>query len=106
MSILTDLNIYNEINPKAKPPIVYNIKIIIISLILIIVGITIQILTKGKGKFWDLMVAVVLISAYYPLFSPLLDKVPDRLMDEKTRNMFKSIAAIGFMILTMIIFGG
>lgn len=106
MTILTDLNIYNEINPKAKPPIVYNIKSIIISLILIIIGITLQILTKGKGKIWSLMVMVILIFAYYPLFSPLLDKVPDKLMDENTRNNFKFLVAIGFMILTMVIFGG
>lgn len=102
-SILGELNIYNEINPRPVPREPFNPRKLILPVFLIILGIVLQIITTGMGKLWGIPSIILLIIAYAQLLSPLFNKVPDRFMDENTRWKFKLGAALACMIVTQMI---
>ncbi len=102
-SILGELNIFNEINPRPVPREPFNPRKLILPSLLIILAIVLQVLTTGMGKLWGIPSILLLIIAYWQVLSPLFNKVPDRFMDENTRWKFKLASALACMILTQII---
>lgn len=103
IKILTDLNIHNELNPIKKAPQAFNYKKLIAPSILIFIGTICQLTISNNGKFYEVPSMLFFIIAYYQLFSPLINKVPQWHMDDETKGKFKFLAGLGFMILTHIL---
>jgi len=101
--ILNDFNIYNDINPKKKPKQTFQYKKLKTPIILLFLGGLWQITMEKHGKFWEIPSIILFMTAYYQLFSPLIDKIPERYLDEETKGKFKLISGFIFMIITQII---
>lgn len=99
------LNIHNELNPREFPKTPFKIKSLETPLILIAIGSIWQVLIGTKGKFWEIPSMIIFVIAHIYLFGGLIDKVPDRHMDNETKGKFKFIIGITGMILTQIIIG-
>ncbi len=102
-TILENLNIHNELNPKKVPRKPFNYRKLIAPGILIFLGALWQYAMRNFSGFWEIPSLLFYIIAYFQLFSPLVDRVPDRHMDEETKGKFKLLAGIGLMILTQIL---
>lgn len=99
------LKIHNELNPKEIPKEPFKIRSIKTPIILITIGSIWQVLIGTKGKFWEIPSMIIFVIAYIYLLGGLIDKVPDRHMDNETKGKFKFIIGIAGMILTQIIIG-
>jgi hypothetical protein len=104
-SKLQFLNINNELNPRESPKKPFKVKSLKTPLILIVIGSIWQVSIGTKGKFWEVPSMIIFVIAYIYLFGGLIDKVPDRHMDNETKGNFKFIIGIAGMILTQIIIG-
>lgn len=100
---LMDLGITNEINPNVGPKEPFNYRRLKGPFILITVGVTWQVLTEGSGKFWEVPAMILFIIAYAQIFSPVIDRVPDRHLDADSKGKFKFLAGMAGMIITLII---
>lgn len=100
---LQALNIHNELNPnsEAEPPLEY--QYLKTPLILLAAGLIWDFLTSGRGGLSDIPAMILLVIAYYQIFSPLIDRVSDRYMDVDTKSKFKLLAGLAGMILTQIL---
>ena len=99
------LKIHNELNPREFPKTSFKIKSLKTPLILIVIGSIWQVLIGTKGKYWEIPSMIIFVIAYIFLFGGLIDKVPERHMDNETKGKFKFILGIAGMILTQIIIG-
>lgn len=99
------LNIHNELNPREFPKEPFKIKSLRTPLILIAIGSIWQVLLGTKGRFWEIPSMIIFVIAYIYLFGGLIDKVPERHMDNETKGKFKFVLGIAGMIVTQIIIG-
>lgn len=95
--------INNELNPEQKAKAPFNYRQFGLTLFLIILGVIWDVFTLDKGKYWSIPSMIILSIAYFQIFSPLLDRVPERYMDISTRGKFKLVFSVGGMILTQIL---
>jgi len=101
--ILITLGINNALNPKEKPKKAFDIKKLRGPFFLIVAGTIWEVLTQDMGQLWNVPSMLIFTIAYVIVFSPLIDKVPERHMDTDTKGKFKFILGIGAMIFTQII---
>ena len=99
------LKIHNELNPRETPKTSFKLRSIKTPLLLIIIGSTWQVLIGTKGKIWEIPSMILFVIAYIYLFGGIIDKIPDRHMDNETKGKFKFLFGIAGMILTQIIIG-
>ncbi|MEO1260511.1 MAG: hypothetical protein AAFZ15_17070 [Bacteroidota bacterium] len=102
-SKLIDYGINNEINPKKQPKEPFNYRRLRFPSILILLGITWDVFTKGKGKFWDIPSMIIFVIAYAMIFSPLVDRIPDRHLNTETKGKLKLVTGIVGMGLTQVL---
>jgi hypothetical protein len=102
-SILNELGIFNEINPRPAAREPFNFRKLILPVALIALGVVLQVLTKGMGKFWDIPSMIVLIIAYFGLFSSLAKRIPENILDDANKGKLILVFSFGFMILTQVL---
>jgi len=102
-AILEELNIHNALNPKKVPRQPFNFRKLIAPGILIFLGALWQYLMRNFSGFWEIPSILFYIIAYFQIFSPMINRVPDRHMDEETKGKFKLLVGFGFMILTQVL---
>lgn len=93
-ALLMQKGYYNDINPRSKAKDQFNPKILIAPICFILFGIALHYLTINRARFWFIPVAICYGIAYWILFSPLVEKIPDRHLDDETRGKAKFILAL------------
>jgi len=93
-AVLSDRGYYNEINPRTKPKEPFNPRVFIPPIIFLLIGFAIHYFTIDGARFWFIPVAILYGIAYWILFAPLVEKIPDRHLDDETRGKVKFILAL------------
>ena len=102
-AFLDTLKINNDINPVKLPKEPLTWKRFKTPLILILISVIYTYLTRDFGKFSEIPSMIILLIAYYQLFSPLINRVHDYTIDRDTKGKLKFVSAFVFTFLTHVL---
>jgi len=103
---LKNLEITNELNPIARVPKPFNIGDYKTPIILITLGIIWQIIVIDKTNKWEIPSTILMFIGYVMIFSPLIERIPDRHADEATKGKVKLIVGLFSWGLTQLVVDG
>ncbi len=101
---LEELGINNEINPIPVPSKPFDFKSLKVPMILLVIGLIWETIIIGKHKLWEIPSILILILAYIMMFGNLIDRIPDRHMNQNAKSQTKLVVGILGAMLTKTIF--
>lgn len=100
---LAELNINNDINPKLQPKEPFKFKSIITPIIFILIGALPRILTQDKVRILLIPSMIIFFVASIYLFGGLVNRIPERHADDRTKGKLKFLIGIAGLILIEVI---
>ena len=101
--LLDTLKINNDINPVKTPNEPLTWKRFRTPLILILISVIYTYLTRNFGKFSEIPSMIILLIAYFQIFSPLINRFHDYTIDRETKGKLKFVASFAAMMATHIL---